>query len=147
MSEILVVQRDRRLAEGLARLLKGRGHAVRIATSCREADAIRHQFDVGIFELRLPDGSGTHLAARLSGFGRVRSRIFYTGERPMPSQRPPSDSAPIIRHGTPLEQLLDAVNLALGDRNRESVQPGSTVRLIRGDSRRSSRVGSGSGKR
>jgi DNA-binding NtrC family response regulator len=146
VSQILVVQSNRGLAENLGHVLASRGHNVVLAASCQEADALHQHFDIGIFDVRLPDGSGTHLAARLSGFGRVRCRIFYTGERPSPIARPPDALGPVIRHGTPIEKLLAAIDEAIGALEQDSVHPRSTVRPaspVRG--KKPGAAGSGSG--
>ncbi len=128
MSQILVVQSNRELADSLGQLLVSRGHDVLIAASCHQADALLQHFDIGIFDVRLVDGSGTHLAARLSGLGRVRFKIFYTAERLGPIARPPEALGPVIRHGSPIEHLLAAIDVALGTLEQDGVQPRSMVR-------------------
>ena len=128
MSQILLVQSNRDLAINLGQVLANRGHEVELAASCHEADALKSHFDIGIFDLRLPDGSGTHLAARLSGLGRVRLKIFYTGERPSPIPRPLETLVPVIRHGTPIEHLLSAIDSALATLEQDESQPRSKVR-------------------
>lgn len=60
MIQILLVEDDLSLIDGLAYSLKKNGFAVEIARSVREALALfaRQQFDLLVLDLGLPDGSG-----------------------------------------------------------------------------------------
>ena len=128
MPHILLVQASEMMAAAVRHVLASHGHRVVVAHSCREAESKCEQFDVGILDLRLPDGSGVHLAARLSGFGRLRSRIFYTDTRHGPLSQPRSVPGPILSHGAPIERLLAEVDNVLAALDRESVQPRSVRR-------------------
>ena len=113
VARVLVVLNDRALAATLARLLEDRHHEVVLVHSCRDADRLHESFDVGVFAVALSDGSGVHLAARLSGFGRVHARIFFTDDRPSPALSRAAALGPVLRLGTPVDFVLDTVEAAV----------------------------------
>ena len=76
---LLLVEDDEMLRRALPRLLARLGYNVHIAGSCAEIGDDIGNFDVGIFDINLPDGDGVSLAKRLLYAQRVGHAIFYTG--------------------------------------------------------------------
>ena len=76
---LLVVEDDPTLGRAVERLLAVDGHRVVSARWFHEALAAPGAFDLGIFDIRLPDGCGIELADRLRAEGIVRDVVFYSG--------------------------------------------------------------------
>jgi DNA-binding NarL/FixJ family response regulator len=93
-----------------------------------DAEALAETFDVGIFELELPDGSGLHLAARMSGFGRLHARIFTTRSLTGTAARRAAPMGVVLSHDAPTKVLLDAVADALASRETSGQLTRSGVR-------------------
>lgn len=77
---ILLVEDDRLVAHNLARLLISAGHGVVMARTAAAgyAEANGARFDLMIFDIGLPDGSGLDLARRLREQKHPASFIFLT---------------------------------------------------------------------
>gem|GEM_PF-6694272 len=86
--------------------------------TAREAEALGESFEVGVVDLELPDGSGMHLAARLSGFGRLRARVFTASDLACSAARRAAPMGAVVAHGAPLAVLVEAGGHALGSRER-----------------------------
>ncbi len=80
-ARVLVVDDNADLADNLAEILAGAGHAVRKAGTCAEALRLaeREGFDVALVDLRLPDGDGNALAARLRDLSPEGQIVLLTG--------------------------------------------------------------------
>lgn len=67
MKHLLLVEDDRRLAALVRRYLEATGYAVTVATGVAEArrHLERHEFDLAILDLMLPDGEGLDLCREL----------------------------------------------------------------------------------
>jgi DNA-binding NarL/FixJ family response regulator len=59
-------------------LVKLHGRTVESAGSCSAARRLDQDFDCGIFDVELPDGSGVDLAAELLQEKRVQRVVFFT---------------------------------------------------------------------
>lgn len=77
---ILLVEDHEDTARVLARLLRMRGHDVRVATSIHSAESIlHHEIDpphLLLSDIGLPDGSGLELPARLSGAASAKKIVL-----------------------------------------------------------------------
>jgi DNA-binding response OmpR family regulator len=76
---LLVVEDNPVLARPLARFLAQSGYTVQHADRCASARAAVGPFDVGVFDILLPDGSGIDLCTELLASGTVDAAVFYTG--------------------------------------------------------------------
>ncbi len=77
---ILLVDDNHPLVENLAEILEGAGYAVRSAGACAGALALAAEgFDVALVDLKLPDGDGTALAARLKALSPTGEVVLLTG--------------------------------------------------------------------
>ena len=72
---ILILEDDDGVRRALARAIESDGHEVMVASSLR---ACRPLFEVGVFDLHLPDGSGRDLAVGLLSAGVIGSAVFFT---------------------------------------------------------------------
>jgi two-component system CheB/CheR fusion protein len=78
---VLLVEDHHDTARILARLLKSVGHVVTVADDIASAlaESERHEFDLLISDLGLPDGSGVDLVRELHARGKVFPAIAMTG--------------------------------------------------------------------
>ena len=80
---ILLVEDHEDTARVLARLLRIRGHDVRVATSIQTAASVLHDEltppDLLLSDIGLPDGSGLELPARLPAVADVKLKIILSG--------------------------------------------------------------------
>lgn len=77
--EILLVEDDVCLARSVTRQLKARGIAVQHCASVQDAEQLEGNFQVGVFDIDLPDGNGVSLARRMLESGVVSRAVFNTG--------------------------------------------------------------------
>ncbi len=105
---VLLVDDDPAVARGIARLLMARGLSVDVALSCEAARNHPGHFDLGIFDIELPDGLGVDLARELSLKAKVCALIFYTGATYQPLLRRASELGPVVPKQSGPRALLEA---------------------------------------
>jgi len=110
---VLLIEDDPTLARGLARLLMARGLTVEIALSCTAARSIPGHFDLGIFDIELPDGLGVDLAQELSLRTKVCAVMFYTGATYQPLLRRAAQFGPVVSKQSGPRALLQAAQTRL----------------------------------
>jgi len=77
---VLCVDDNQELCENLREILEDAGYRVRVAATCSEAlDAVQDGIDVGLVDLRLPDGDGVALTRRLRELAPDAQMILLTG--------------------------------------------------------------------
>ncbi len=79
MKTVLLVEDDPQLARLFTMRLSRAGLVVTVAPSCLLARSSVGPFDVGLFDIILPDGDGVDVARELLAAGRVRRALFYSG--------------------------------------------------------------------
>jgi len=77
--QLLVVEDEASVRRALRRVLEHLGHTVTLCPTLADARATTTRFDVAIFDIELPDGSGIDLAEDLIAEGRVGSALFFSG--------------------------------------------------------------------
>lgn len=84
---VLVMDDEEALAELLASALEDGGYEVTVAHSVSEAKSLlaRHEFDVALLDLHLPDGTGEDILLRLTDEGASTEAIVLTGDRDITS--------------------------------------------------------------
>lgn len=128
MSRIMLVQPHTAGRDEREQALKGAGHHVFAVATIHEAERVGQSFDVGVFAIDLPDGSGLHLAARMSGLGRVHSRLFVATDPNSALARRAAAMGPLLRADAPLSALLDAIDQVLSAQAQEDGAARSRVR-------------------
>jgi signal transduction histidine kinase len=79
-ARVLVVDDNAALAENLAEILGESGYLVRTATSCAQGLAVAQEgFEIALVDVKLPDGDGTQLAAKLKELRPQSETILLTG--------------------------------------------------------------------
>ena len=79
-AQILVVEDDELLRDGLSELLSGEGYCADSCSSCEEAEkALKvKRYDLIILDVMLPDGSGYDLCRKLREAGVGSPVLFLT---------------------------------------------------------------------
>lgn len=78
-SRILLVEDDVFLREGLCEMLGGQGYSVTVAETFAKAnELISGHFDLMIFDIMLPDGSGLDLCRKVRNSGSTVPILFLT---------------------------------------------------------------------
>ena len=110
---VLLTEDDPVVARGIARLLMARGLSVEVALCCAGARAMPSQFDLGIFDIELPDGLGVDLAYELALKNKVCAVMFYTGATYQPLLRRASELGPLVSKQSGPRALLEAAQTRL----------------------------------
>ena len=76
---VLIVEDHAAIARAIEKSLRAHGHAITIVNSAGSARATGSAFDVGVFDLSLPDGDGVDLAEELLASGVVAHILFFSG--------------------------------------------------------------------
>jgi len=108
-SEVLIVDDDRDLAEGLAEVLQHSGYRTHIAHNLAEArELVGPRLDAAIVDVSLPDGSGLNLAQEL--FERLSARvILISGYEPDPTVGSAGQRVKLLNKPFSPETLLEAL--------------------------------------
>lgn len=76
---VLIVEDNSAIARAVTKALRGYGHVTTSVGSAEQARASGTGFDVGVFDISLPDGDGIELAEELRSKGAVRHILFFSG--------------------------------------------------------------------
>lgn len=110
---VLIVEDDPLVARALGRLLMRQGLRVDAVTSCQAARLLDDHYDLGIFDIELPDGFGTNLARELVLRATVRGVVFYTGASYQPLLRRAWELGEVVPKESGDGALLQAVQIQL----------------------------------
>ena len=110
---VLVVEDDPLVARALARALMSHGLIVDIALSCEAARVLEGRYDLGVFDIELPDGFGTNLARELALRATVCGIVFYTGACYQPLLRRAWQLGEVVAKQGGVQSLLEAVRTRL----------------------------------
>lgn len=130
-ANVLVVEDDAPVRRALARRLAREGVRVTEAASTRDAVTVNSAFELGVFDIQLPDGNGIDVAARLLSNRRVAKAVFFTAVCDTRTLDRAATFGRVIQKGNqdPVEQL---VRMTL---NRQSWPAGPASTAARGRSR------------
>ena len=111
---LLLVEDDPELARATARVLRREGLQVMAAPSLATARALTCRFDVGIFDIGLPDGDGVELASTLLDQQQVERAVFFTAVSNSSVLRRARRLGPVVRKRDGVEALAQVVLGLLG---------------------------------
>lgn len=113
MSSLLLVDDEAPIADALARSLRARGHAVRVAYTGMDALlALSEEVpDLMLLDISLPDITGWELLRRLAPQDRERVPVIVFSASPLaPSRLAQFKPAGVLQKPFPIEALLRLVN-------------------------------------
>jgi DNA-binding response OmpR family regulator len=113
---VLLVQDDVELAGAIARLLRQSGFEVVVTPSCSTTLALTCCFEVGVFDIELPDGDGIQLASELMDAELVQRAVFFSAAEQRPRLARAAQVAPVVPRSHGIDALLAVVQGALGRR-------------------------------
>jgi DNA-binding response OmpR family regulator len=76
--QVLIVEDDTGLARSIKRVMTGDQLSAAVVSTCKQALALLEEFEIGVFDLQLPDGCGAELAQHLWERGTVERILFFT---------------------------------------------------------------------
>jgi DNA-binding response OmpR family regulator len=117
---ILVLEDNLYLAPPLVRLLKRSGYDVTHADTCAKARAIDTRFDLGVFDLDLPDGTGIEVSSELLRDGLLGAVVFYTGTLNDALLLRAQKFAACVRKTDGMNALLEAIRNTLAIESRRA---------------------------
>src|SRR6185503_4201201 len=122
---ILVLEDSAYLANALSRLLKRFGYDVVQAGCCATALASSGYFDLGLFELELPDGGGLEVSSELMNAGNLGSVVFFTATLDGALFKRAERTASCIQKTDGIEVLLDTIRRTLASNPRHAAGAGN----------------------
>ncbi len=136
-ARILVLEDNAYLANALSRLLKRVGYDVAHAVSCAQALGSSGYFDLGVFDLELPDGGGIDVSTELMEAGKLGAVVFFTATLDGALFKRAERMAPCIQKTDGIEVLLDTIRqtLASSPRHAAGAENGGRVIPMRGGRR------------
>jgi DNA-binding response OmpR family regulator len=114
-ARVLVVEDNPILARPLARFLLQSGYDVHHVDTCAAARGAQGPFDIGVFDVQLPDGSGIDLCAELLGNGLIGCAVFYTGSLDSAVLQRAAAIAQVVRKTESVDILRQAICAALNE--------------------------------
>ena len=115
---LLVVEDDELLARAVERLLIRVGYEVVVRNSCAAALAVEDPFDLGVFDLDLPDGDGLAVAEQLMARGSLKRAVFFSGSSNPDLRKRASRLGPITEKSGGISTLLALIEESLTMRRR-----------------------------
>jgi DNA-binding response OmpR family regulator len=113
--ELLVVEDEASVRRALRRVLEHLGHTVTLCPTLAAARATTTRFDVAIFDIELPDGSGIDLAEALIAEGRVGSALFFSGTTDEAARRRAAEVGRFVEKRGGTQELVSALLQELGE--------------------------------
>ena len=106
---VLLVEDEELVARAVQRLLRAQGCTVEYIACCGAIAEVGGTFDIGLFDIDLPDGNGVDLAARALAEGRVSVALFYTGTTDAELMGRAEEIGPVICKTQGARSLLEAM--------------------------------------
>lgn len=137
---ILVVEDDPMVRRALGRALGARGFAVFIAARSNEARSPNEHFDVGVFDIDLPDGDGIALAEELMRRGTVHAALFFSGRTDADLVQRAEQLGPFIAKSLGASAVVAAIPQLIAKALKAIAAGGEDVPLVTGPLRTQSGV-------
>jgi DNA-binding response OmpR family regulator len=106
---LLLVEDNAAVGRAIAKSLRAQGHAVTLAHTYDDARSTPGYYDVGIFDITLPDGDGIELCERLLRERRVGGAIFCSGSIDDLLIERAQETAPVVSKEASFWELSDAI--------------------------------------
>jgi DNA-binding response OmpR family regulator len=129
-ARILVLEDNAYLANALSRLLNRIGYDVAHAECCAAALASDGYFDLGVFDLELPDGGGIEVSSELMTSGNLGAVVFFTATLDGPLFKRAERMGPCIQKTDGIEVLLDTIRQMLASNSGHAAGGGNGAQVI-----------------
>lgn len=106
---LLLVEDNGAVGRAIAKSLRTQGHTVTLVHGYAEARLATGYFDVGIFDLTLPDGDGIDLCERLLKDRRIGGALFCSGSIDDLLLERAQETAPVISKEASFWELCEAI--------------------------------------
>ena len=106
---LLLVEDNGAVGRAIAKSLRAQGHTVTLVNSYAEARAVTGYFDVGVFDIALPDGDGIELCEQLLKAHRIGGALFCSGSIDDLLLERAQETAPVISKEASFWDLCDAI--------------------------------------
>ncbi len=100
---------DGPLARAISRVLVGKGHSVETVPSCGAARQKLGCFDLGVFDIDLPDGTGIDLARELIAKNAVLLTVFFSATGDIDLQEQARELGTFVHKSAGVAELSEAV--------------------------------------
>lgn len=109
---LLLVEDNGAVGRAISKSLRARGHEVTLVHTYADARGTLGYFDVGIFDITLPDGDGIQLCEQLLQAGRVGGALFCSGSVDDLLLERAQETAPVVSKEASFWELCDAIQAA-----------------------------------
>lgn len=109
---LLLVEDNVAVGRAIAKSLRAQGHTVALAHTYADARASSGYFDVGVFDITLPDGDGIELCELLLRDGRIGGALFCSGSIDDLLLERAQETAPVISKEASFWELCQAIEAA-----------------------------------
>jgi CheY-like chemotaxis protein len=109
---LLLVEDNGAVGRAIAKSLRAQGHAVTLVHSYADARTTEGYFDVGVFDITLPDGDGIALCEALLEERRIGGALFCSGSIDDLLLERAEETAPVISKEASFWELCDAIQAA-----------------------------------
>jgi CheY-like chemotaxis protein len=109
---LLLVEDNAAVGRAIAKSLRAQGHIVTLAHTYAEARAAAGHYDVGVFDITLPDGDGIELCEVLLRDRRIGAALFCSGSIDDLLIERAQETAPVISKEASFWELCQAIEAA-----------------------------------
>jgi CheY-like chemotaxis protein len=118
---LLLVEDNAAVGRAIAKSLRAQGHTVTLVHTCADARTSLGSYDVGVFDITLPDGDGIELCEQLLRERRIAGALFCSGSVDDLLLERAEETAPVISKEASFWELCRAIEAAAP---RPSATPG-----------------------
>jgi CheY-like chemotaxis protein len=109
---VLLVEDNGAVGRAIAKSLRAQGHSVTLVHTCAEARSVAGTFDVGVFDITLPDGDGIELCEQLQRERRIAGALFCSGSIDDLLLERAQETAPVVSKEASFWELSSAIQAA-----------------------------------
>ena len=118
---VLLVEDDVEVARAISRILRGYRYDVVVIGCCAELPPEQSRFDVGVFDIELPDGDGVALAHTALECRVVKRAVFFSGTSEPNLLRSAQELGPLSKKMEGVMPLVQHIRQALKSTKRRAV--------------------------
>ena len=109
---LLLVEDNPAVGRAIAKSLRAQGHSVTLVHTAADARATVERYDVGVFDITLPDGDGIELCEQLLRERRIAGALFCSGSVDDLLLERAQQTAPVVSKEASFWELCGAIEAA-----------------------------------